>query len=121
MFCAGGLGAWSRYGLTLVMNRLAGGRFPLGTLAANLLGCFLFGLFWELLGARLADPGPARLVVLAGFMGSFTTFSSWIFDSFTLGQSRPDLALLNILGQVAAGFLFLFLGLTLARLVTPAG
>lgn len=47
IFCAGGLGALSRFELTALVNKLAGGEFPLGTLVVNIVGCFLFGALWK--------------------------------------------------------------------------
>ena len=115
MFCAGGLGALSRFGLSNLVNQAAGGRFPLGTAAVNLAGCFLFGLF-STLGARQGWPEPVRLVILAGFLGAFTTFSSFIFDTFMVGQFRWSWSMMNVAGQIAVGFILLLLGMRAARL-----
>jgi len=115
MFCAGGLGALSRFGLATLVNQAAGGRFPLGTMAVNLAGCFLFGLIWAL-GARQAWPEPVRLVILAGFLGAFTTFSSFIFDTWMLGEFRWSWSMMNVAGQIVVGFILLLLGMRAARL-----
>ena len=56
-----------------------------------------------------------RLIILVGFMGSFTTFSSLIFDSFALGQTRLALLLFNIGAQTILGFAALFLGMTVGK------
>ena len=115
MFCAGGLGALSRFWLSALINSAAGGRFPWGTALVNLTGCFLFGLVWGLSG-RQDWPEPLRLILLAGFLGAFTTFSSLIFDTFILGEIRPSLAIANLAAQLAGGLLLLLLGMRAARL-----
>jgi fluoride exporter len=111
---AGGAGALSRYGLAGLVQRLAGGAFPLGTFVVNALGCFFFGMIWGALETRL---GPQfRVVVLTGFMGSFTTFSTYAFESVTLAQhGQWLLALANVLGQNVLGLSMLVLGLVLGR------
>lgn len=111
---AGGAGALSRYGLAGFVQRLAGGAFPLGTFIVNILGCFLFGLVWGVLEYRL---GPQfRVVVLTGFMGAFTTFSTYAFESVALMQhGQWWLAVLNLAGQNLIGLVLLFSGLALGR------
>lgn len=100
LFLAGGAGALARYGVSELANTLVGRQYPLGTFVVNVLGCFLFGLIWELAAVRLLIPDTVRLIILVGFMGSFTTFSSLIFDSFALGQTRLALLLFNIGGPI---------------------
>lgn len=107
LFLAGGAGALARYGVSELANTLVGRQYPLGTFVVNVLGCFLFGLIWEL--------AAVRLIILVGFMGSFTTFSSLIFDSFALGQTRLALLLFNIGAQTILGFAALFLGMTVGK------
>lgn len=113
---AGGAGALARYGLGGLMHRLLGPSFPWGTFAVNILGCFLFGLIWALAETRLAISGQVRLIVLAGFMGSFTTFSTFVFETGMLLKDGQYLfTLANMLGQNLVGLVALFLGLALAR------
>lgn len=113
---AGGLGALSRYGLSGLVQRLSGGTFPLGTFVVNVLGCFLFGLVWGLLENRL---GPQfRLVVLTGYMGAFTTFSTYAFESAGLLQhGQWAWAVANLAGQNVLGLALLLAGLALGRAV----
>lgn len=116
VFCAGGLGALSRMGLTMLVNKLIGGHFPWGTLVVNMAGCFVFGFLWEMITSRaLSD--PTRVILLVGFVGSFTTFSSFIFDSYALGGHSPGLALTNILFQNTVGFAFLYAGIQSAKII----
>ncbi|BBD07502.1 fluoride efflux transporter CrcB [Desulfovibrio ferrophilus] len=115
---AGGAGALSRYGLAGLVQRWAGGSFPLGTFAVNMLGCLLFGLVWGILEERAAFGPQARVIVLTGFMGAFTTFSTFAFESVALMRAGQWIfAVVNITGQNLIGFAVLFAGLKLARLV----
>ena len=114
-FWRAGAGALARYGVSELANTLVGRQYPLGTFVVNVLGCFLFGLIWELAAVRLLIPDTVRLIILVGFMGSFTTFSSLIFDSFALGQTRLALLLFNIGAQTILGFAALFLGMTVGK------
>ncbi|NEP77067.1 MAG: fluoride efflux transporter CrcB [Okeania sp. SIO3B3] len=112
---AGGLGALARYALAMGVQRFAGTGFPLGTFAVNMLGCFAFGLVFGLLERSLL-PSDLRPVVLTGFMGAFTTFSTYAFESHALLKSgQYALAALNLGGQVALGVLAVALGLALAK------
>lgn len=112
---AGGLGALSRYGLAMAVQRLAGMDFPLGTFVVNMLGCLAFGLVFGLFDRALLPP-DLRPVVLTGFMGAFTTFSTYAFESYTLMRYGQYLsALLNIGGQTVLGLAAVFLGMALAK------
>ena len=112
---AGAMGTLARYGASELANRLAGGQYPLGTFTVNVLGSFLFGFIWHLAAVRLLIPDHVRIILLVGFMGSFTTFSSLMFDSFALGQTRLVLLFFNTGAQVVLGLAALLLGMTLAR------
>src|SRR5262249_6918278 len=79
----GVLGTLARYGLQGWVQRRAG-TFPWGTLAVNALGCLLFGVIWALADERLLISGESRTIALVGFMGAFTTFSSFAFETTAL-------------------------------------
>src|SRR5438067_9360782 len=70
------LGAWLRWGLAAALNARAP-QFPLGTLAANLIGGYLVGIAVAFFAARTALPPEARLFVITGFLGGLTTFSTF--------------------------------------------
>ena len=102
VFIGGGLGAVSRF---LVTTALAGklGNFPLGTLAANFFGSLLMGLVVGILAGR-ANLESVRLFVAVGFLGGFTTFSSFSAETLALlhgGQIFAAVA--NVVLSVAAG------------------
>ncbi|MCF8032765.1 MAG: fluoride efflux transporter CrcB [Desulfarculaceae bacterium] len=113
---AGSLGTLARYGLGGLMHRLLPWPFPWGTLTVNLVGSFLFGLVWALAAERSIISGEARIIVLTGFMGAFTTFSTLMFESGELlRNSQWMLAVGNLALQNIAGLAAVFAGWALAR------
>lgn len=112
----GAIGTVSRYGLAGVVQRLAGGSFPLGTWVVNMLGTFLFGLVFGLLETRLPLNAEARMVLLTGFMGAFTTYSTFMYESHSLLRlGQWGSVLLYLVGQIVLGLLLMHTGLHLAR------
>lgn len=116
---AGAAGALSRYGLSGIVQSLAGERFAWGTLVVNSLGCFLFGFIWMLATEeRSFISGQTRFIVLTGFMGAFTTFSTFAFETGRyLNDSQWALAAANLIGQNALGLACVFFGMALGRLI----
>ena len=115
---AGVLGTFARYGLSGAVQRICGSAFPCGTLAVNVLGCFFFGLVWSLAEDRLSISGEMRTVILIGFLGAFTTFSSFAFETTQLlRDAQWASAATNILAQNVIGITGLFLGLITGRLL----
>ena len=113
---AGGLGTLARYGLAGWAQRAGGGGFPWGTLSVNILGCFLAGLLWMLFENRINIGGEVRVIVLVGFMGGFTTFSSFMLEtSLLLRDAEWFRAIGNIMLHNIVGMISLFLGLVLGR------
>lgn len=108
VFIGGGLGAVSRF---LVTTALAGklGNFPLGTLAANFFGSLLMGLVVGLLAGRFES---VRLFVAVGFLGGFTTFSSFSAETLALIQSGQIFsAAANVIVSVVAALAACAVGL----------
>lgn len=115
---AGAIGTIARYGLSGLVQKYCGASFPWGTLAVNALGCFLFGLIWTLAEERLIIGGETRFIILTGFMGAFTTFSTFAFETGEfLRDSEWVWAFGNILMQNVLGLVALFLGFSLGRLL----
>jgi CrcB protein len=115
---AGGLGALARYGLSGLVLRATGSGLSCGTLVVNLLGCFLFGLVWALAAERMLVSPETRTIVLVGFLGSFTTLSTFVFESHALlAEARWLLGLGNILVMNVAGLGVFVLGLALGRIL----
>jgi CrcB protein len=112
----GAVGTLCRYWLDGLISNLIGKSFPWGILIVNVLGCFLFGLVWPLAEERLVISGETRTIILIGFMGSFTTFSTFTFQTAQfLRDSQWLLAAANIVAQVVLGLVFLSLGLALGN------
>lgn len=115
---AGAAGTLTRYTLAGAVQRLAGSSFPFGTFAVNMAGCLLFGLVWGVLENRAGLSGEWRLVALVGFMGAFTTFSSYMYETAALLRvGQIVLAAANVAGQSAAGLGLMLLGMALGRLI----
>lgn len=115
---AGSLGTLARYGLGGLVHRLLPWPFPWGTLTVNLLGSFLFGLVWALAQERFIISSEARIIILAGFMGAFTTFSTFMFETGELlRDSQWALAAGNLLLQNLVGLVAVFAGWALARVL----
>ncbi len=115
---AGAAGTLARYFLGGLVQRLYGGSFPWGTFAVNISGTFLFGFIWSLAEERLVISGEARAVILVGFMGAFTTFSTFMFETGELMRdSEFALAFGNLALQNVVGIIFLILGLAAGRLL----
>ena len=115
---AGAAGTLARFWLSGLVYDVLGRDFPWGTAVVNILGCFLFGLVWEAGADRMLLRTEARAVLLTGFMGAFTTFSTFIFESGGLiedGRYLPALA--NVGFQTVVGFAALFGGLALGRML----
>lgn len=111
----GALGASARYGLGLIVARLFAHPFPWATWAVNLCGCFFIGLLVPLLsGANVAD--QTRFFLITGFLGSFTTFSTFSLDTMHLWTNdQGSLALLNVAGSVVLGLLFVWIGFRIGQ------
>jgi CrcB protein len=115
---AGGAGTLARYGLAGVVQRYLGESFPWGTAVVNVLGCFLFGIIWATSIERGELSSEMRTVLLVGFMGSFTTFSTFASETGRLlADSEILLAFGNVVFQVIAGIGILFLGIALGRTI----
>jgi len=114
---AGSAGTLSRFWVGGVFQRLAGEGFPFGNFIVNITGCLLFGLVYAIVENRSGLPGDMRLYVLTGFMGAYTTFSSYMFESVALMQNGQWFAATgNIVGQTVLGVAGIVAGLALGRL-----
>lgn len=110
-------GALSRYYLGLGLNHVCGTALPYGTFIVNVSGCFVMGLLAPLsLGPVLLIQPELRLLLLTGFLGSYTTFSSYELESVNLlGQGHVTAELVYWLGSAGIGCLSLQLGINLAE------
>jgi CrcB protein len=112
------LGANTRYWLGDWAARRWGSGFPYGTLLINLSGSFLLGLFMTLALNRLMLDPRWRLLIAVGFLGAYTTFSTYTYESISLLlNGQWGLGLLNLIGSAILGALAVGLGITLGRLL----
>lgn len=114
----GFLGANARYLVASWAAQRFGATFPYGTFIINVTGSFLLGMFLALLQDRVAVHPHYRLFFAVGFLGAYTTFSTFSYESLRLLQEGNILlALLNLFGSLAVGLLGTVLGFGLGRLV----
>jgi len=114
----GALGAVSRYGVSTSVYALAGKNFPYGTLVVNVLGSLLMGLLYVMMIERMASSPEMRAVLLIGFLGSFTTFSTFSIETLLLiEQAELFKAGLNILLSVFSCLIATWIGILLARVM----
>ena len=113
---AGLIGTLGRYALSGIVARRFGETFPTGTLVVNVAGCFLAGFLFYLLQERFLVNQTLRTVVMIGFLGGFTTFSSYGLQTFTLLRDGEFwFAAMNMVGSNLLGLLMVWAGYTLAK------
>lgn len=118
-----GLGGVCRYAITALFVEWLGPGFPFGTFFINTSGSFLIGIVAELAQTRALGVAPIlRVALTAGLLGGYTTFSSFSYETLTLGSEREwRLAVAYGLGSVVVGVAACFAGIVAARLmVRPA-
>ena len=114
----GVVGALLRYGLSgLVHRQLNLSAFPYGTLTVNLIGCLLIGGFAGLSESRQLFGPELRMFVLIGLLGSFTTFSTFGYETFAMLRDAEYLSAVTNTGMhVILGLIFVWAGYTLTTL-----
>ena len=111
----GVLGVNARFWLGVAINRWTSSQFPWATFTINITGSFAIGLCTAVLARWLPHP-HVRLLVIVGFLGGYTTFSSYSMESLTLWErGERGLCLAYLLGSVVAGFAAVVLGTILGR------
>jgi CrcB protein len=114
----GAAGAVMRWLMAAGIQRMAGGAFPWGTFVVNALGSFLLGFLFVWLIERSSASELMRLALTVGFLGAFTTFSTYSLESIRLLQEGAfTLAFGNIIGQVILCLMLTWLGVQLARVL----
>ena len=114
----GFLGANARFLVSSWAARLLGANFPYGTLLANISGSFLLGVTLAVLHDRGLLESPQRQFFVVGFLGAYTTFSTFAYESLQLFQNGSALlAGLNIVGSIVVGLLAVVGGFWLGRLL----
>lgn len=112
----GAAGTLSRYGVYVVSHRVFGERFPFATLIVNLSGCLVAGLLMGLMASRTWISDQMQLALAVGFLGAFTTFSTFSLDTFRYVKDGIwGLALLNVFLNVTLGIALTAFGFFMAR------
>lgn len=112
----GALGAVARQGVASLVMHYWKGVFPLGTWLINISGSFVIGLFLTLCSERTAISPEWRLLIAVGFIGAYTTFSTFEYETLRLIESGHILsATLYVLGSVLPGLLAVWAGVVAAR------
>jgi CrcB protein len=113
---AGAVGALSRYGMQYAVGHVLGRPTILGTMAVNLSGCFIIGLVMALALDRHLISNSTRLVLVVGFLGAYTTFSSLMFDSVhSMETADLPLAAANLGFSAVLGICLTYAGLIAGR------
>lgn len=120
VFMGSGLGGMCRYAVGLGLRRWGDQGYPIATLLVNVVGCFVAGLVWPAF-SNATPPSPlslerARLLLLVGGLGGFTTFSAFGLESIGMARNEgwPH-AMLNIALNVGLGLAAVMLGIKLAE------
>ena len=110
------LGCWARYAMTNLVQAIYGRDFPYATLSINVLACFLMGfLFVETL-ERLTIGPAVRIGILTGFIGGFSTFSTFAMETLLLAeQGEPGKSVLYVALSIVLGLMATFGGAYIAR------
>ena len=112
-------GAIARRVVDLWVSDRAGSAFPLGTLVINVSGAFLVGLLFAWALERGVLPREIRGPVMIGFLGAYTTFSTWMLESWRLVEDGAwALAAFNLAGSAALGLVAVVAGLAVGRLIS---
>ena len=114
----GAFGAVSRYLVQGWVQDLLGGRFPWGTFTVNITGSFLLGLLFALAMDRAILSPEVRVPLMVGFIGSYTTFSTLMLESWVLVEEGDIVHMLgNLAGSVLVGMVAVVAGLAVGRLL----
>lgn len=109
-------GAITRYALAVWIGQKWGRSFPLGTFVINVSGSFLIGLLMTLLTEKFMANPQWRLLLVVGFLGAYTTFSTFEYETGSLiKDSEIVLAALNVVLSVVLGFVALKMGEVIAK------
>jgi CrcB protein len=114
----GAVGSVLRYAVSTGVYSMLGRNFPYGTLAVNVIGSFLMGLLFVLMVERMDMSAVWRMAILVGFLGAFTTFSTFSIETVNLLQGGDFMrAFLNVTVSVAFCLAATWVGFRLGRLI----
>lgn len=111
-------GTFARYLLAGFIYNIFGTAFPYGTLAVNLTGCALIGFFAAISEEKFLIGSSGRLLLMVGFCGAFTTFSTFMLETANLIKDGENMrAFMNLFVSVIAGFIAFKLGVFLGEII----
>src|SRR5689334_16883069 len=114
----GAAGAIARYQVAAVIQARIPAGFPLGTLVVNITGCLVMGIAMTLLTERLVVHPNWRYLIPIGFIGAYTTFSTFEYETFqAVAEGSFLIGIGNIVASVVAGYVALWVGVAAARLL----
>jgi CrcB protein len=114
----GSIGTISRYLLAGFVYSVFGTTFPYGTMAVNLLGCFVIGLLSTMAEEKFLLGSNVRLTLMVGFCGAFTTFSTLILETNNLVRDGEMMrAFMNLFLSVIIGFILFRIGVLVAEVI----
>ncbi len=115
----GALGATGRYIVSMWVNNKYQSVFPYGTFIVNVAGCFVLGVFYTLTLDKSVLSPQIRTAVNVGFIGAFTTFSTFSLETLNIiRENNIKIALTNIVFSVIVGLLAVWLGMTFSNLIS---
>ena len=115
---SGAAGTLARYALGGFAHQIFGSNFPYGTLIVNLCGCLAIGFLATLFESKWALAPEWRIAIFIGFIGAFTTYSSFAYETWALFKDGQWLfAAFNTFGSLILGFAALFVGVVVARMI----
>ena len=114
----GALGAMGRYWVSSYFLPVSAFKFPYATFSVNVLGSFLMGILYVLIIERTGLPDQARHLLMVGFLGAFTTFSTFSLDAISLWQNGGQtMALIYVFSTVFSCLLAIIVAIWLTRLL----
>jgi len=118
IFLGGGCGALSRYLIIDQINKISSNSFPYGTTLVNVLGAFLIGIIYYLLISKIIINEQLKVFITIGFLGGFTTFSSFNLDFFKLIESGSIfLAIVYALASFLITIVAFYIGYSLTKVL----
>ena len=118
IFLGGGCGALSRYLIIDQINKISSNSFPYATILVNVLGAFLIGIIYHLLISKIVINEQLKVFITIGFLGGFTTFSSFNLDFFKLIESGSIfLAMVYALASFLITIVAFYIGYSLTKVL----